>query len=73
MIVAGDLIGQRQRGGIEDARFAAEELQQAGRFLDAEAGIGPFPQRAVQQQDARRRIELAPVLTAPRRRGRRSG
>ena len=56
VIVAGDLVGQRQGGGIEDPGLGAEELEQARGFLDAEPRKGPLAQRSVEQQYARRRI-----------------
>ncbi|BCA57557.1 hypothetical protein HMP06_0326 [Sphingomonas sp. HMP6] len=56
MIVPNDLIGQRQRGGVKNARLAAKKLQQAGSFLDAKPGIGSLAQGPVEQQDARGRI-----------------
>ena len=54
MIVAGVLVRERQGGRIEDARFTPEEAEQARRFFDAQPGKGPFAQRAIEQQDARR-------------------
>ena len=59
MIIALHLVGQRQVGRVEDARFAPEKLQQPGSLFDGEAGVGAFAQASVQQQDARRRIEFA--------------
>src|SRR3546814_8977440 len=55
VIVAGDLVGQRQCGGIEDTGLGAEELEQARGFLNAETRNGPLAQRSVEQQYARRR------------------
>src|SRR3546814_19430220 len=54
VIVAGDLVGQRQCGGIEDPGLGAEELEQARGFLKAEPRKGPPEQRSVEQQYARR-------------------
>ena len=65
MIVAGHLIGQRQRRGIEDAGFTTEESQQAGRLLDAQPRIGAFPQATIEQQDTRRRIARAQPERGP--------
>ncbi|MNL57798.1 hypothetical protein D3C87_1813870 [compost metagenome] len=59
VIVVVDLIGQRQVGRIEDARLATHEAQKACGLFDAKAGVGPIPQRAVEQQDARRMIVRA--------------
>ncbi|KAK0342308.1 hypothetical protein LTR94_022769 [Friedmanniomyces endolithicus] len=67
MVVAGDLIGQGQVGGVEDAGLAPHPPQQPRRLLHAQAREGPFAQRAVQQQHARRRL----ARPQPRRRGRR--
>jgi hypothetical protein len=39
MVVAGDLVGQRQRRRIEDPGIRAEEPQQASRLLDAQPGV----------------------------------
>src|SRR3546814_4954408 len=58
MIVILDLIGHRQIGGIENPRFAAEELEQTRRLFHHKPRIGPFAQGSVEQQDARRRIEI---------------
>lgn len=41
MIVAGNLVRQRQISRVEDARLGAEQLQQPRRLLDAEAREGP--------------------------------
>lgn len=59
MVVAGMLVGQRQGRWIEDARLAAEEPEQARRFLDTQPGEGPFAQRTIEQKDTRRGIERA--------------
>src|SRR3546814_2625415 len=59
MIVVLDLIGHGQIGGIEDPRLAAEELEQARGLFNHEPRIGSFAQGAIEQQDARRRIEFA--------------
>ncbi|MNT30774.1 hypothetical protein D3C72_1665840 [compost metagenome] len=59
MIVVIDLIRQRQVGRIEDAGLAAHEAQKARGLLDAQAGKGPIPQRAIEQQDTRRMIVRA--------------
>src|SRR3546814_14780334 len=53
------MVGQRQVGWIEDARLCTEELEQPRGFLDRGAREGPFAERAVEQQDARRRITRA--------------
>src|SRR3546814_9477865 len=58
MIVSLDLIGHRQIGGIENPRFAAEELEQTRRLFHHKPRIGPFAQGSVEQQDARRRSEI---------------
>ena len=54
MIVAGDLVGKGQVGGVEDPGFGAEIAQQARGLLDGEPRERAGAQRAVQQQDARR-------------------
>jgi len=59
VVVVGDQIGQRQVRRIEDARLAAEELEQARGLFDDEPRIGAFAQAAVEQQDARRWVERA--------------
>src|SRR3546814_8252459 len=51
MIVVGDLVGQGKVGGVEDARLAAEELEQACRLLDDEPRIGAFAQRAIRSEE----------------------
>ncbi|MNC55267.1 hypothetical protein D3C75_1047880 [compost metagenome] len=48
----GRIVGQRQTGGIEDARLGAEVLQQARGFFDQQAAERALAGRAVQQQDA---------------------
>src|SRR3546814_3333315 len=58
MIVVLDLIGHGQIGGIEDPRLAAEELEQARGLFNHEPRIGAFAHGAIEQQDARRRIEF---------------
>lgn len=57
MIVIRDLVGERQVGGIEDSRLAAEQPEQPGRLLDDEPRLRAFAQAAIKQQDARRRID----------------
>ena len=42
-LVVVDLIGQRQVGRIEDARFATHEAQKARGLFDAQAGKGAIP------------------------------
>ena len=59
MVVASMLVRQRQGRWIKDARLAAEEPEQACRFLNAQPGEGPFAQRTVEQKDTRRGIERA--------------
>ena len=59
MIVVGDQVGKRKVGRIEDARLAAEKLEQTRGFLDHEPRKRAFSQAAVKQEDTRRRIERA--------------
>jgi hypothetical protein len=56
-IVVRDLVGKRQIGGVEDARLAAEELEQARGLLDEEPRVGALAEAAAKEQDARCRIE----------------
>src|SRR3546814_4339135 len=44
MIVVGDQVGKRKVGRIEDARFAAEQLEQARGLLDDEPRIRALAQ-----------------------------
>ncbi len=65
MVVAGMLVGQRQRRWIEDACLAPEEPEQARRFLDTQPGEGAFAQRTIEQKDTRGGIERAKPQCRP--------
>src|SRR5205809_2200529 len=52
MIVAGDLVGQREIGRIEYARLGAKEPQQTRSFFGGQPGKGSVAERAIEQQDA---------------------
>ena len=59
MVVAWNLIGERQIRRVENARIGAEQLKQPRGFLDNEARIGSLSQGAVEQQNARRWLIVA--------------
>jgi len=56
VVVARHLVGKRESRRIEDACFGSEELEQPCGFFDAQPRKGPFTQRTVKQQDARRGV-----------------
>ena len=68
MVVAGDLVGKRQVRGVEDAHLGAEVAQEPRGLLGGEPRVGALPQRAVEQQDARRVVVRAEAEPGPARR-----
>src|SRR3546814_20886983 len=56
MIVIGDQVGEREVRRIEDARLAAEQLEQACGLLDPEPRKRALAQCSIEQEDTRRRV-----------------
>ena len=65
MVIAADLIGQRQVRRIEDARLRPKQLEQTRRFLDREPRIGALAQRTVEKQNTGWRLIVAEASSRP--------
>jgi len=59
MIVAGHLIWQWKIGWIKDAWFTTEETHKTRGLLHNQAGIRAIAQRPVEEQDARRVLQVS--------------
>ena len=68
MVVAGDLVGKRQVRGVEDPHLGAEVAQEPRGLLGGEPRVGALPERAVEQQDARRVVVRAEAEAGPAQR-----